>query len=354
MSRLSSCGILLFCIVGWTNSLFAQAIIANHHAADQFDAIPAAYFPAIREQFRFFYGHTSHGSQIVTGIDMLEAEDPNLYADVSMVEYGSDLGGAGDLGWVAPTRNYLDAHPECNCVLWSWCGGVSTNTPAGIDAYLTAMAQLEADYPAVVFVYMTGHLDGTGPDGNLYQRNNQIRDFCAAGGKVLFDFADIESYDPDGVWYPEDDDGCNWCSVWCGQNTCPLCGSCAHSHCFNCYRKGRAFWWMMARLAGWQAEVTAIDAAPAAAGLLPNWPNPFNPATTIAYDLPQSMAVRLQILDQRGRLVIELADGWQAAGRHEVRWQGRDAHGRSVPSGNYFYQLTTHDRAITRKLTLLQ
>jgi hypothetical protein len=135
--------------------------------------------------------------------------------------------------------------------MWSWCGGASDNTETGINIYLDSMSVLEMDYPSVTFVYMTGHLDGGGPEGNLYFCNNLIRDFCANNGKVLFDFADIESYDPDGTYYPYESDGCAWCSDWCAVHTCPGCGSCAHSHCFNCYQKGKAFWWMMAKIRGW-------------------------------------------------------------------------------------------------------
>jgi len=103
---------------------------------------------------------------------------------------------------------------------------------------------------------MTGHLDGGGPEGNLYARNNQIRDYCRDNAKILFDFADIESYDPDGEYYPEESDWCYWCETWCATHDCPTGDcvddeGCAHSVCFNCYQKGRAFWWMMARLAGW-------------------------------------------------------------------------------------------------------
>ena len=77
--------------------------------------------------------------------------------------------------------------------MWSWCGQVSSASAADIDTYLNLMSQLEADYADVNFVYMTGHLDGSGPAGNLYTRNNQIRTYARSNGKVLFDFADIES-----------------------------------------------------------------------------------------------------------------------------------------------------------------
>ena len=229
-----------------------DAIVADHAAVAAFESIPTAALDYIRDHYRIYYGHTSHGSQIVTGIAMLEAED-HAYASPSFLEPGGDLGHNGDLTWATTTRAFLDAHPgEYNVVMWSWCGGVSDNTEAGIQVYLNAMAQLEADYPDVTFIYMTGHLDGTGPDGNLYARNNQIRAYTNAHDKVLFDFADIESYDPDGQYYPNASDDCDWCSTWCASHSCPSCGGCAHSHCFNCYQKGKALWTMMARLTGWE------------------------------------------------------------------------------------------------------
>jgi hypothetical protein len=141
-------------------------------------------------------------------------------------------------------------------VMWSWCGGCSDNTEEGINIYLNAMNGLEQDYPGVTFIYMTGHLDGGGPEGNLYLRNNQIRDYCNNNDKILFDFADIESYDPDGIYYPDASDACEWCYDWCAIYPCPDCG-CAHSHCFNCYLKGKAWWWMMARIWGWNPEGSA-------------------------------------------------------------------------------------------------
>jgi len=181
----------------------AAPIVADHSAVAQWEALPPESFAAVRASCRIFYGHTSHGSQLVTGLQMLAAEDAALYALPALAEFGSDLGHNGDLSWVAPTRSYLDQHPDCSVVVWSWCGGCSDNTEAGIAAYLAAMSQLELDYPAVRFVYMTGHLDGSGPEGILYRNNAQIRAYCQAEDKLLFDFADIESWDPAGVDYPE-------------------------------------------------------------------------------------------------------------------------------------------------------
>ena len=83
-------------------------------------------------------------------------------------------------------------------------------------------------------------------------RNAQIRDWCAANDKILFDFGDIESWDPGGTYSPDISDDCAWCTDWCASHTCPECDACAHSHCFNCHLKGKAFWWMMARISGWE------------------------------------------------------------------------------------------------------
>lgn len=234
-------------------------ILADHTTVSIFPTIPATVIHQVRDNYRIFYGHTSHGSQIVTGMGMLRDED-TLYSfnngagTLSLSEYGSDLGHYGDTNWVTVTRAALEQPGNTiNMVMWSWCAGVSDNTVEGINIYLNAMNQLEQDYPNVTFIYMTGHLDGTGTGGNLYAGNNQIRAYCAAHNKILFDFADIESYDPDGNYYPNAADDCAWCSDWCSTHTCPDCGSCAHSHCFNCYQKGKAFWWMMARISGWSS-----------------------------------------------------------------------------------------------------
>nr|HPI33480.1 dockerin type I domain-containing protein [candidate division Zixibacteria bacterium] len=195
-----------------------------------------------------------------TGMQMIRSED-TLYrfnegaGTLAITELWTDLGGTGDLAWAEATRSHLNEPGNAtNVVVWSWCGGVSTNTPEGIDLYLSEMSALESEYPGVTFVYMTGHLDGTGPTGNLYLRNDQIRSYCTLHDKALFDFADIESYDPEGAYYPEGSDDCAWCAAWCTVNPCPPCDGCAHSHCYNCYRKGKAFWWLLARLAGWQDE----------------------------------------------------------------------------------------------------
>lgn len=235
---------------GGNNGNEEAVMTAGFEATTAFDAIPTSAIDAA-QALRIYYGHTSHGSQLMTGLDMLATDDP-LYPLPSVTEVSGDLGHDGDLTWENTTRSFLESHADdYDVVIWSWCGGCSDNTAGGIDTYLQAMTGLERDYPGITFIYMTGHLDGSGPDGTLYANNNRIRAYCDQNDKVLFDFADIESYDPDGNYYPDESDGCSWCHDWCDTHDCPPTVGCAHSHCFNCYQKGKAFWWLLARVAGW-------------------------------------------------------------------------------------------------------
>ncbi|MCU0607827.1 MAG: hypothetical protein MUF78_10515 [Candidatus Edwardsbacteria bacterium] len=271
------------------------------HACTDLARVPAQWIAAARSGLRLTYGHTSHGSQVPTGMDVLAdsltgfqfANDHYYYqsGNGSPVPSGTlslwdgvpggDLGNPDRVTWAGLTDTMLANADGAyavfphgrNVVLWSWCGQVSSATAGDIETYLSLMRDLEQSYPNVTFVYMTGHLDGSGASGNLNQRNEQIRAYCRANNKVLFDFADIESYDPDGLvnYMPLGcDDGCNydsngttvnWAVSWITRNPtheltrlANACGTCQHSERMNCIMKGRAFWWMMARLEGWDGN----------------------------------------------------------------------------------------------------
>jgi hypothetical protein len=100
---------------------------------------------------------------------------------------------------------------------------------------------------------------------------------------------------------------------------------------------------------------TGIADIPLRPALHQNTPNPFNPITTIHYDIPAGGAhVLIQVFDVGGRLVRTLADGFLPAGNRTVSWNGRDNIGDPVSSGVYFYRLTAGSYKETRKMVLLK
>jgi len=88
--------------------------------------------------------------------------------------------------------------------------------------------------------------------------------------------------------------------------------------------------------------------------LAQNFPNPFNPATTVKFTMPSSGIVNLAIYDVNGRLVRALVDGWVEAGMHNVVWDGRDAAGRQAASGVYLYRLTSGYGTVVRRMVLIR
>jgi flagellar hook assembly protein FlgD len=91
---------------------------------------------------------------------------------------------------------------------------------------------------------------------------------------------------------------------------------------------------------------------PQATTLAAIYPNPFNPRTTIGYELAEATAVKLAIYDLRGMQVRVLEAGNRPSGRHQAIWDGQDDRGRAVPTGTYFCRLNTSQGSQTRKLTL--
>jgi hypothetical protein len=83
-----------------------------------------------------------------------------------------------------------------------------------------------------------------------------------------------------------------------------------------------------------------------------NYPNPFNPETTITYDLAQREAVTLTVYNLAGQQVRQLVDMEQAAGSHKVTWDGHDASGQKLASGVYLCTLHAGGFAATRKVML--
>jgi len=251
------------------------------HRFTDLNSIPAEWITAAKQNLHIAYGHTSHGSQVTDGMTGLTSFKGVEYSwnnggtggalDLHDYAMTGDLGNPDRTSWADRTRTYLAANTDVNVIMWSWCGQVSTATEADITTYLNLMAGLENDFPNVKFVYMTGHLDGTGLTGNLHLRNEQIRNYCRTNNKILYDFADIESFNPDGSYFGDKkpNDACdydsngdgssdsNWAIQWQDSHVEGVdwysCTS-AHSQPLNANQKAYAAWALWARLAGWNGN----------------------------------------------------------------------------------------------------
>jgi acyl-CoA thioesterase I len=91
---------------------------------------------------------------------------------------------------------------------------------------------------------------------------------------------------------------------------------------------------------------------PSGFALRPAYPNPFNPATTVAFEIPRPGRVRVVVCDSRGRLVRILASGDFSAGTHRVSWDATDGYGREMPAGLYVARLEAGGVTLARKILL--
>ncbi len=101
----------------------------------------------------------------------------------------------------------------------------------------------------------------------------------------------------------------------------------------------------------WALEGNWIDMQniPDTHNLIGCYPNPFNAATTIAYELPSDTKATLEIYNLRGQKVVTLIDGYQQAGKHNITWNAGN-----YSSGIYFYKLTAGNKTFTKRMTLLK
>jgi hypothetical protein len=222
------------------------------------------------------FWHKAFGNQIPAGMERMDA----FYGAAGKYAYTADLSDssgtalridfiagtgldvmAGQSGtWEATTRSYLAAHPAVNVVMWSWENQLSLLSSGDVDAYLAAMGRLEADYPGVRFVYMTGNADGTGVEGAAYKLSKKIRLYCQANGKFLFDFNDIDSFDPAGAsfvsykvdkdcGYVKDSARGNWGVEWRAKNPGGWWEAACNTDNANANQKARAAWNLFINLA---------------------------------------------------------------------------------------------------------
>lgn len=273
---------VVFVVIG-LNYLFSQGIIIDHTCTD-LPQIPLDRIDSAQANQKWHYAHTSHGSQLITGLNRIENDDPTY--DVtkfnsalpnvpgSLCIFDGQEGGT----YITPedywktnagmnlTRDVLNNNPTINVSQWSWCTQLNYYPAAELQLYFDSISVLEAEFPQVTFVYMTGNAQ-TGPGNhynqnlaegyNRYLRNEQIRNFCTVNNKILFDFADIECW-----WYNPSTEEWEYSTYeyWNGSDTITVpfehpqynLNQTGHTSYENAENKGKAVWWLMAALAGWE------------------------------------------------------------------------------------------------------
>jgi hypothetical protein len=244
---------------GGTNG---SAFIIDHNCID-LSKIPQEWINKAKEMFKIHYAHTSHGGQITSGLQLLSNENSQLsfllsYCSVPTSQSSlSMMDGqyiqedsycetyiTPDLYWESEyglnlTRWVLGNY-DVNMTMWAWCSQVDYYSQSEIQDYLDNMSRLEAEFPNVIFIYMTGNAQSS--DQNRYQRNNQIREYCKNNQKFLFDFADLD------CWYNGEQPVEGGIPTEHPQYNGDQAGHTTYESCRN---KARAFWWLLARLSGW-------------------------------------------------------------------------------------------------------
>ncbi len=403
--------VLIICILIFTVShktLIAQ-ITVNRNSVTLFDSIPE-YYKSAASNLRMMFMDRSVGANIYEGITCLSYPHSSAPNHCKRYQHGGNPSYPVD-----PSEVYWNGTWDCSN--WSYqfwpvgCENWNHKVECFIDyveqridsfdvvgfqfSYLEVAAgstiadpvngffgtgqsgtanrylQFQNSHPDKKVIWFTSSLAraiGT-PESESF--NNQLRNFAQSNEIILFDVADILSHTPwdspcydnrDGVAYSygnnsenHPDDSLDIPAI-CPEYTTEPEGGHLGAISAGKIRVAKAFWVLMARIAGWSGTVTAVEEnvyEPKEFDLNQNYPNPFNPTTKIRFSIPNlgtglALSV-LKVYDILGNEVAALVDEYKPAGTYEVNFDA--SH---LSSGIYFYRLQAGAFVETKKMILLK
>ncbi len=267
--------ICVFCLLDITvRSWDGDKPLITDHTQTDLSLIPDYRIESVKLNIKLHYAHTSHGGQLVCGLsrlsnslfsyELLLGALPNVPGKLCVFD-----GQEGD-SYVTPgeywetvtgmnkTRSVLNNNPSINVSMWAWCTQLNYYTVEQVQAYLDSISQLEAELPNVTFVYMTCNAQETGSVGyKRYTNNEMIRQYCIDNNRVLYDFADLDSW-----WYNPSTEEWEQATYEYESHTVPVehpqfnGDEVAHTTYESCEQKGRALWWLLTRIEGGAAGDT--------------------------------------------------------------------------------------------------
>ena len=257
----------------------AVALIVDH-TCTTLDGIPSSYIEVIKQNTRIFFASRSHGSQLLTGMERIAEQNPQygVYVDWTLPVHENAVciqhQDFDPEEYFSKIREHLRKEPSINVAMFFWCGEANWYDA---NIYFAQMESLEVEFPNVKFVYATGHAQEDGCAGcNRHRFNEAVREYCLRNNKILFDFADMD------VWYNGD------LATYISPGYCLCAGEQIpiqhpqydpvednHTTFESCENKGRAVWWMLARIAGWSqttpVELSDFTALISGEGVLLRW-----------------------------------------------------------------------------------
>jgi len=263
-----------------TEKYESTALIIDHTAIEEFDQIPEEYITDIYN-IKFHHSGRSHSRQINEGLKLLELSDSRY--NVGINEYAWDIqnpewsieNNALKFTWIhsylPDYSTYVSRLADANYSMFTWCGeGTADTWEQTFNDYITIMENLEQQHPDTTFIYTTMNAEANcwqNQGLNRHNFNERIRQYVRDNDKILFDFADIESYGSDNIINTLTcnstnilfrDDEYNVANGCPGREECgPTC-QLTHSNNPNCERKGKAIWYMLARLSDWDGTTAGV------------------------------------------------------------------------------------------------